>query len=134
MTKTSVYGSIDPHFDICDLAKSAGASYVARSTTYHAVQLADLVCKGLKHKGFSVVEAACDCPSLFGRLNKRGTPADMLLRWKEIAVPVEKAANMSPEELEGKLVIGEMVNRTDRVEYTESYDEIIKRARGLENI
>ena len=134
MTKTSVYGSIDPHFDICDLAKSAGASYVARSTTYHAVQLADLVCKGLKHKGFSVIEAACDCPSLFGRLNKCGTPADMLLRWKEIAVPVEKAAAMSPEELEGKLVIGEMVNRADRVEYTESYDEIIKRARGLENI
>lgn len=130
LTKTSVYGSIDPNFDICDLAKSSGATYVARSTTYHAVQLANYISKGIKHKGFSVIEAACDCPSLFGRLNKRGTAGDMVLRWKEVAVPIDKAKDMTPEELKGKLIIGEMVERDDRIEYTEAYDKVIMRANG----
>lgn len=129
-TKTSVYGNIEPMFDICKLAESAGATYVARSTTYHAQQLSSLIVKAIQHKGFSVVEAACDCPSLFGRLNKRGGPADMLLRWKEIAVPVQQAKSMSEEELSGKLVIGEFVNRTDREEYTERYDRVIAKAQG----
>lgn len=130
ITKTTVYGNIDPQFDICNLAASAGATYVARSTAFHAVQLANLICKGIQHKGFSVVEAACDCTSLFGRLNKRGNAGDMLLRWKDIAVPIEKSKTMTAEELEGKLVIGELVWRQDRPEYTELYDKLIVKAQG----
>ena len=129
-TKTSVYGSIDPNFNISELAAVAGASYVARWTTYHAAQLSNAICKGILHKGFSVIEAACDCPSLFGRINKRGSAADMLLRWKEVAVPVEKAKSMSAEELKGKIVVGEFACRDDRAEYTEAYDTIIAKANG----
>ena len=131
ITKTSVYGSIEPQFDVCTLAEAAGATYVARSTTYHAQQLTALITKAILHKGFSVVEAECDCTSLFGRLNKRGTPADMLLRWRDIAVPVEKARDMSEEELAGKLLIGEFVDRTDREEYTRRYARLIEKAQGV---
>jgi len=34
MTKTSVYGSYEPPFDVCGLAEGAGATYVARGLTY----------------------------------------------------------------------------------------------------
>ena len=128
-TKTSAYGNIDPNFDICDLAKASGATYVARSTTYHAMMLTDQIAKAINHKGFSVVEAACDCPTLYGRLNKKGEAADMVMHWKETAVPLQRAAKMSSEELEDKLVIGEFVNRGDRREYSEIYDEVIRRAK-----
>ena len=130
MTKTSVYGNIEPDFDICALAKAAGATYVARSTTYHVKQLVGYMEKAIRHKGFSVVETACDCPSLFGRLNKRGTPGQMVARWKDVAVPISKAEKMSPEELVGKVVIGEFVNTDDKIEYTEAYQRVIERAKG----
>lgn len=129
-TKTSVYGNIEPQLDICKLAEASGATYVARSTTYHVQMLTKQIEAALNHNGFSIVEAMCDCPTLYGRLNKLGGPAEMVLRWKDNAVNVARAKNMSEEELAGKVVIGELVNRTDRMEYTAQYDEIIKRAQG----
>lgn len=33
---TAPYGNIDSNFDLCQLVKAAGATYVARSTAYHA--------------------------------------------------------------------------------------------------
>lgn len=129
VTKTSVWGNIEQPFDICRLAAAAGATYVARSTAYHAVQLSGFIEKGLLHKGFSVIEAACDCPTLFGRLNGRGTPAEMLLRWKDICVSAEKAKGMTPEELAGRLVTGEFVCDDMREEYTARYDRLIALAR-----
>jgi 2-oxoglutarate ferredoxin oxidoreductase subunit beta len=39
-----------------------------------------------------------------------------------------KADTMTPEELKGKIIIGEFVNVEDAREYTERYNEVIKRA------
>ena len=36
---TAPYGNVEPPFPICDLAIAAGATYVARSTVYHALEL-----------------------------------------------------------------------------------------------
>ena len=129
-TKTSVYGHIEPNFDVCALAQGAGATYVARSTTYHVNGLVNQIAAALDHKGLSVVEAMCDCVTLFGRLNKRGTPADMILRWKDVCVPVERAKAMTQEELAGKLVIGKLYENNTIPEYTEQYAKLIERARG----
>lgn len=123
-TKTTVYGNIDPAFDICKLAEGGGATYVARSTTYHAAMMANQIAKAIEHKGFSVVEAMCDCPTLYGRLNKKGAPADMLLRWKEVCVTAVQAEKMSAEELAGKVIIGEFVNSDRRPEYTQCYARV----------
>ena len=124
-TKTSLMGNIEPPFDICALAAASGATYVARSTTYHAQRLAKQIATALKHPGFSVVEAMCDCPTLYGRFNKQGDAAKMLLRWKEVAVSLDKAGTMTPEELAGRTVIGEFVHTTARPEYTAQYAAII---------
>ncbi len=133
-TKTSVYGNIEPPFDISKLAETAGATYVARSTTYHINQLVDYIEKAIKHKGFSVVEAASDCPTLFGRLNKRGAGAEMIARWKDVAVPIAKAKTMTAEELRGKVTVGEFVVDDNRPEYTELYDKIIMKAGGRSDV
>ena len=127
-TKTSLYGNIEPDFDLCALAASAGASYVARSTTYHVRQLIDQLTRALTHPGFSVVEAMCDCPTLYGRLNKQGAPADMMLRWKDGCVTRRQAEGLGPEELADKVVIGEFVDQV-RPEYTAQYDRLIARAK-----
>lgn len=129
-TKTTVYGNIDTPFDICDLAQGAGATYVARSTVYHVQLLVNEIAEAINHKGFSVVEAIADCPTLFGRLNKLGGAADMLANFRERAVPLAQSRKMTEEELEGKIIIGKFVERNDREEYADQYDKVIARAQG----
>jgi 2-oxoglutarate ferredoxin oxidoreductase subunit beta len=128
-TKTSVYGSYEPPFDLCDLTKSAGATYVARCATYLPVQMKDIIKKAVSHHGLSFVDCASDCPSLFGRLNRMGDAAQMMLNWKDRLVSVRQAEKMSKEELQGKVVWGEFVNSSDRMEYTDIYKENIRKAK-----
>ena len=40
---TAPYSNIDQGFDIVELAKAAGATFVARTTTYHVQQVADIL-------------------------------------------------------------------------------------------
>ncbi len=128
-TKTSVYGSYEPPFDLCDLTKSAGATYVARCATYLPIQMKDIIKKAVSHHGLSFVDCASDCPSLFGRLNRMGDAAQMMLNWKDRLVSVRQAEKMSKEELQGKVVWGEFVNSSDRTEYTDIYKENIRKAK-----
>ena len=121
---TAPYGTTDPHFDITNLCIGAGASYVARSTSYHAKMLTDLFVAGAKHKGFSVIEVITHCPINFGRRNELETPVDMLLWQKDHAVRVAKAAKLSEGELEDKFVIGEL-HRAEIPEYVEEYERLI---------
>jgi 2-oxoglutarate ferredoxin oxidoreductase subunit beta len=108
---TAPGGSTERAFDACKLAEAAGASYVARATAYHTQLLSRVVRNALLHKGFALVEVMTQCPEQYGRWNKVGTPFDMLMWQKESAVRVEQAAKMSPEELAGKFIIGELVSR-----------------------
>ncbi len=130
---TSLHGNIERPFDISELVKTAGATFVARSTTYHVRQLSNLIQQALMHKGFSVVEVITHCPTTYGRRNKIPDPVDMMKWEKEIAVPIEKAKNMKPEELEGKIITGILVQK-ELPEYCEQYEEIIrKKMKGAKN-
>ncbi len=131
LTKTSVYGSFEPNFDVCKLAEGAGATFVARGLTYQPVHLKNMILKGLQHKGFSVIDAMSDCTSLYGRLNKLGDAPTMLKRWEKMAVSSAKAKTMTEEELADKVIYGEFVNSDEREEYTEKYDAIIRKAQGV---
>ena len=113
-TSTTPDGVYERAFDACKLAQAAGASYVARSTTYHTQLLAKVSRNALLHTGFSLVEVISQCPQQYGRWNKSGTAYTMLQWQKEQAVKVEKAAKMSQEELADKIVIGEMVKEAAR--------------------
>ncbi len=129
---TSPYGAIDPSFDICKLAEGAGASYVARATIANPKQAEQFIQAGINNKGFSVVEILTHCHTQFGRKNKRRTPIDNVNFFKNNSVPLNKAKEMSPEELEGKIVVGEFVKK-NIPEYTAQYLAMVERVGGLKN-
>ena len=43
---TSVYGNVEPAFDLCELAHAAGATYVARGTSWAYQQLTNVIAGG----------------------------------------------------------------------------------------
>src|SRR5210317_797502 len=49
---TTPYTNIDHDFDIVNLSIASGASFVARTTTYHAQQMADIFRQAILHEGF----------------------------------------------------------------------------------
>lgn len=127
---TAPYATIEHDFDITELAKAAGATFVARATTFHTQVLIDLIAKGIQHKGFSIIEAVSACPISFGRQNKLGGPADMMKWQRDHAVMLPAWNKMTDEQRHGKFPIGLLYEVTDRKEYTEAYDELIARAQG----
>lgn len=127
---TAPYATIEHDFDIAELAKAAGATFVARATTFHTQLLVDLIAKGIQHKGFSIIEAVSACPISFGRQNKLGGPADMMKWQRDHAVMLPAWNKLTEEQRNGKFPIGLLYEVTDRKEYTEAYDELIARAQG----
>jgi 2-oxoglutarate ferredoxin oxidoreductase subunit beta len=129
LTTTGPYGNIEQPFPICELARAAGAAFVARSTVYHAIELDRLIEQAIEKRGFSVVEAVSYCHTTYGRLNKLGKPVDMMRYLKENSVKVRDPAEREREEQEGKIVRGVFLDR-DIPEYTELYDRVIERAQA----
>lgn len=123
---TAPYGNADQPFDLCELMKSSGATYVGRGATYHARQLINLITSALEHKGFSFVEGISQCPTYFGRRNNLKTAIDMLNWQKEVTVKKKAAEKLSPEERQEKITIGELYKDSSRPEYTDEYDKIIE--------
>jgi hypothetical protein len=51
---TAPYGNVEYNFDLCELVKAAGATYVARATTYHYVLLESAHAQGFLGRGGDV--------------------------------------------------------------------------------
>ncbi|OGF32019.1 2-oxoacid:ferredoxin oxidoreductase subunit beta [Candidatus Falkowbacteria bacterium RIFCSPLOWO2_12_FULL_45_13] len=123
---TAPFGNLDPPFDLCELTKAAGATYIARSTTYHATQISNFVIKAIQNKGFSFLDIITQCPVYYGRMNKIKDAVDMLKEQRDNARNIKQWSILSDEEKQGKFVIGELHNQP-RPEYTESYQSLIER-------
>lgn len=115
---TAPYGNIDPPFDVVRVAEGAGATFVARTTSYHTAQTEQLVAKAIQHKGFAVIDLITGCPVYFGRKNKYKTATDMLLWQKDNTLPVQAASKLPPEKVQGKLLTGIFVEK-QATEFTE---------------
>jgi 2-oxoglutarate ferredoxin oxidoreductase subunit beta len=124
---TSIYGHIEHAFSISELAVTAGASFVARSTVYHAELIDNLIELGIKKQGFSVIEVLSNCHVQYGRRNQLGDAVEMLKGFKTNTIPLATAAKLSPEELEGKTTIGVLTDRQLPVS-TEEYEKLRQRA------
>ncbi|MBU5437590.1 2-oxoacid:ferredoxin oxidoreductase subunit beta [Tissierella sp. MSJ-40] len=122
---TAPYGNIDMNFDLCNLAKAAGSTYVSRGTIFNPNMLIKQVEEGIKNKGFSFIEAITTCPTYYGRKNKKGEAVDMMIYLKENAVNVAAYDKLTDEQKEGKFVIGELY-KGSKPEYTEEYNKIIE--------
>ena len=127
---TAPYGTIERSFDLAELAKAAGATFVARATTYHAQLLSDIIAQGIQHNGFSLIEAITACPISFGRQNKKGDAPKMMQWQKEAGVMLAAWDRLSAEQREGKFPIGVLHKLEGVPEYTAEYDKVIQSAQG----
>jgi len=123
-TSTTPYGNLEHPFDLSKLVETAGASYVARWTAFHVKQLVSSMKEGLLKEGFAFIEVVTPCPVQYGRYTGVKDPVESLLMLKRLSVPVSKARSMSEEELEGRIVIGEFVDR-DVVGLTKAYSRLL---------
>ena len=123
---TAPFGNVDHDFDLVELSKAAGATFVARSTAYHVKELSSFIEKAITHKGFSVIEVMSQCPTNFGRRNKLGTAVNMLETYKKQTVAIDsKAAQQSPEKIKRGIFV-----QTERPEYASEYEKMIQSATG----
>ncbi|MFC1863042.1 2-oxoacid:ferredoxin oxidoreductase subunit beta [Thermodesulfobacteriota bacterium] len=124
LATTAPYNNIDNDFDVVDMAMAAGASFIARTTTYHVPQMIEIIKKAINHKGFSTVEILSQCPTYFGRKNKMGAAVDMVKYFKDNTTPVgSKAKQENPDLIER----GIFLEKESR-EYCSEYDKVIKKA------
>jgi len=128
-TTTSPYTNVEQSFKISELAVTAGATFVARGTVYHARMLDSLMEKAFQKKGFSVVEVIGHCHTQYGRLNRMGSAVEMMAWQRDHAVTIEKAAQMKEEEMKDKFKIGVLVDKELPV-FHEEYEKVRKWAKG----
>lgn len=126
---TAPYKNIERSFDLCSLAQAAGATYVARSTSYHAVQLPKLFADGITHHGFSLIEVITGCPVSYGKSNEMSDPVNLLKWQRDHAVNMKQYQMLSEEEKKDKISIG-VIYSVDMPEYTDEYLKIIKKAQS----
>lgn len=136
-TKTSPFGCIDMPINACGLVMTLGASYVARWTTAHPVQLAKSIAEGMEHKGFAFIEVLSQCPVQAGK-NVWGEkdPAKIMELYKKYTYmtqpgEVDPAGARSTNAVEGKLPIGVFRNNPEEPEYLEKVEAKL-RENGIE--
>jgi 2-oxoglutarate ferredoxin oxidoreductase subunit beta len=123
---TAPYLNIDQSFEVVELAKAAGATFVARTTVYHVQQMSKLIEKAVAHEGFSVVEIMSQCPTYFGRKNKLGGAVEMMTWFKENTTPKgSKAKQENPALIERGVLVDKALP-----EYCSEYAKIIERAKA----
>jgi 2-oxoglutarate ferredoxin oxidoreductase subunit beta len=126
LATTAPYTNIDQDFDVVELSTAAGATFVARATTYHVKQMRDVIRKAISHKGFSVVEILSQCPTYFGRKNRLGSTVDMLHQFKDQTTTIgSKAKQENPDLLERGIFV-----QKELPEYCTEYEKIIERAKA----
>jgi len=80
-TSTSPYGNPEQPFNIAKLVAAAGATYVAKWTTYHVMELTQSIKEALNNNGFSFIEVMSQCPTQQRNiLNIRASPQDLPYR------------------------------------------------------
>lgn len=141
---TAPYGNIESAFDLSRLAMAAGASFVARSTTYHFLPLQSYIMHGLENPGFSLIEVISQCPTYFGKYSGIGSGPQMILSFKEKAqtlpkpkegeentadpiIRLQEAQKNNPD----KIIVGEFINVV-KPGYVSEYQKVIQKAMSTE--
>lgn len=126
-TTTSPHGNPEVPFDACELAKTSGATYVARWTTAHPRQLSKAVAEAISHEGFAFIEVLTQCPTQAGRIIYGvADPATLLDMLKSNTITTKAARKKNPEELKGKLLVGTLFHDDQKPEFGKSYYQTIR--------
>ncbi len=128
-TATAPFGHFEQPLQVCDLAVTAGASFVGRSTVFHVNELDRMIERALDKVGFSVVEAMSYCHTTFGRSNGFKSAVDMMRHLKEQSLTL-KAAEALGEELPATSIVRGIFTDVDKPEFTEMYDAVVAEQDG----
>jgi 2-oxoglutarate/2-oxoacid ferredoxin oxidoreductase subunit beta len=131
---TTPYGNPEPPIRAAELVATAGASYVARWTTFHLRQLLFSLETLLTHHGFGFVEVVGPCPTSFGKSVGRKTPADFMAYYRDHAVNVADAGDYLREAPDERIIVGTIVHRTDQPELTDQFEAMARRAQEREGV
>ena len=129
-TSSSPYGTFEPAMNLPHLLDAAGASYIARWTTFHVKQLEKSMGEALKKKGFCFVEAISPCPTLYQRRNGMGDGLDAMKFYKEHS----KTRHGAPTgevglSKTGEIVVGKFIDR-ERPDYGEMMKHQMRESLG----
>jgi 2-oxoglutarate ferredoxin oxidoreductase subunit beta len=113
---------VEDPFDLCGLAKAAGAPFVARGAVTDGEGLRRMIRRGMEKKGFAFIEALSVCHTHFGRRNNMGTPTEAFKWLRENTV---RGEGQAPEE--GKFALGVFADRE-----SEDYGTRYRKAAGGE--
>jgi 2-oxoglutarate ferredoxin oxidoreductase subunit beta len=126
IASTAPFGNTNQAFDIVELVKGAGASFVARTTAYHVLEMQKILKQAILHKGFSMVEVLSQCPTYFGRKNRMGDAVDMLNYYKtNTTTKGAKKKKDRPDLIERGIFVQE-----NRPEYCEEYRKTVEKAQA----
>ena len=117
-------GNIDPTFNACNLADSAGASFVARESVTDPKKLEKTLIKGFSHKGFSFMEVLSNCHINLGRKNKMASAVENLDWIDSITMGKMKFDKLKEEEKINFLPTGILKEDKEADEYCEMYQKI----------
>ena len=124
---TTQYGNIDPTFDACELAKGAGATFVARENVSDPRKLERMFVKGFEHKGFSFFDVFSNCHINLGRKNKMGEAIQNQEWIDSITMGVKKWEKLDDEEKKAYFPTGILYHDDSKMEYCDAY-ELVKEA------
>lgn len=128
-SQTTPYGQLENTFDIVDLASSAGANFVGRSTAFHANLTDKLLTHAIENPGFSLVEVFTPCHTQFGRKNKYKSNVEMYKEYKKGAMKVQQWREADEAKRAGHFPIGTFVEK-DTPGFEDRYATMKKELRG----
>jgi 2-oxoglutarate ferredoxin oxidoreductase subunit beta len=125
-TSTSPYGNFEHPFNLCHLAESCGAVYVARWTALHVRRLSRSMSEALNKKGFSFIEIICPCSTLYARRNRLGSGLDLMKFYHDNSVIKHGADTRELEiEFQKKIVVGKFIDR-EKPTFMDSHNAWLK--------
>ena len=112
ISTTAPYGGYEPSFNLPYLAEAAGATYVARWTTFHVRQLSKAIKEVLNRTGFSFIEIISPCPTLYQRRNKMGDGLEAMKFYKEHSKTKNGASTCEVDlDKTGEIIVGKFVEK-----------------------
>ncbi len=111
-TATTPYGNFEQPLDAARLADTAGACYSARWTTAHPKELKESIKKAISIKGFRFIEVVSQCPTAYGKRAGFKNAGEMVRWLKEKAATIQQTEEMTTEERQERIIIGEFIERS----------------------
>lgn len=132
---TTPYGNVEHPLDICELAKTIGAPYVARWPVSYPYQPIKSIAQGITKRGFALIEMLVPCPTAYGRRNGL-KDLDRIWQWyREQTVLIDEFERIeqfgSPDEqaaLRDKMKIG-VFQDLERESFGERWAALVDRVK-----